>query len=318
MESGPERRLGWLRIAGPLAGLLLGVLAAVFYLRPVSFLRFVQLTRLGWAGVSRQEISLPAGLMAYLITAGYWDQEPVILVHGTSPEAALIWRDVMPLVSEAHYKVLAPDLIGFGASEHKQAPYGIAYQAQALDQFITALKLEHVNLVGHGLGSDVVLYYAVDHPDKVERIVLVSGGLIGPVAAARLRALLLPNDPVKLREAVARSFYGLPPMPDFLYERMVQEVAADLPARGGLLESVPRDEAHIHAHLDRIFNTLTGIFWGSKDEVETPAQAERLHTLLPGSGTAIFKDSGHRPQLEHPEEFADTLLLFLKSKEGGR
>ena len=53
----------------------------------------------------------------------------------------------------------------------------IAYQAEAVAQMIDELKLEHVNLIGNDLGANVALYYAVEHPDKVERMVLVSGGL---------------------------------------------------------------------------------------------------------------------------------------------
>ena len=60
------------------------------------------------------------------------------------PNAALVWRDIMPPVADAHYKAIAPNLPGFASSEHKQVQYTIAYQAEALAQMIDEMKLDHV------------------------------------------------------------------------------------------------------------------------------------------------------------------------------
>jgi len=307
-----------MRIAGPVAAVILGVCSAAFYLRPIAVLRWLQLVRLGWSGVTQNEIALNDGLMTYLMTGGYPGQEPVVLIHGMGPSGALEWRAIMQTVSEAHYKVIAPNLFGFAGSEHKQVRYTIAYQANAVEQLIAALKLEHVNLVGHGLGADVALYLAVNHPEKIERLIIVSGGLIGAHGAKKLRQNLLPSNPEALRAQVESSFFGLPAMPQFMYERMMVDVAQDLPAQSDMLDSVPTDEAHIRSRLGEIFNILTAIIWGGKDQILPVGQAEVLHSALPGSASAIFKDTGHFPQLEHPEEFDDTLLFFLKQREGGR
>jgi len=318
-ELSPQSpRGGWLRIAGPVAALTLGVCSAAFYLHPVGVLRWAQLVRLGWSGVTQNEIALNDGLMTYLVTGGYSDQEPVVLIHGMGPSAALEWREIMKTVSEAHYKVIAPNLFGFDGSEHKQVRYTIAYQAGAVEQLIEALKLDHVNLVGHGLGADVALYLTVNHPERIERLILVSGGLIGASGAKKLRQNLLPANADALRAQAENSFFGMPPMPRFMYERMMVDVAQDIPAQSDMLDSIPADEAHIRGRLGLIFNTLTAIVWGGKDSVLPVGRAQALHAALPGSSTAIFKDTGHFPQLEHPEEFDDTLLFFLKQREGGR
>ena len=278
----------------------------------------MQLVRLGWSGVTQNEIALNDGLMTYLVTGGYSDQEPVVLIHGMGPSAALEWREIMKTISEAHYKVIAPNLFGFDGSEHKQVRYTIGYQAGAVEQLIEALKLDHVNLVGHGLGADVALYLTVNHPERIERLIVVSGGLIGTSGAKKLRQNLLPGSAEALRAQVETSFFGLPPMPAFMYERMMVDVAQDIAAQADMLDSIPTDEGHIRSRLGQIFNTVTTIIWGGKDQVLAVGQAQALHAALPGSATAIFKDTGHFPQLEHPEEFDDTLLFFLKQREGGR
>ena len=148
------RRHAWINIVGPLCAIFLGVAGAAIYLKPIGTLRWIQQTRLAWSGVTQNEIALDDGLMTYYITGGYWDQDPVVMVHGLGPNAALVWRNVMSPIADAHYKVVAPNLYGFAGSEHKQIDYSIAYQAGALAQLIDKLKLEHINLVGSDLGAE--------------------------------------------------------------------------------------------------------------------------------------------------------------------
>src|SRR5579862_7692671 len=104
------RRHAWLNIAGPLGAVLIAIMLAAFYKNPIGVLRFVQSTQLGWSGVQKSEIGLDAGLMTYYINSGYPDMEPVIMIHGLGPNAALVWRDVMGPVGQGHYKVMAPNL----------------------------------------------------------------------------------------------------------------------------------------------------------------------------------------------------------------
>jgi pimeloyl-ACP methyl ester carboxylesterase len=89
-------------------------------------------------------------------------------------------------------------------------------------------------------------------------------------------------------------------------------------AQTDMLNSVAKDEGHIRAKLGSIFNTLTIILWGSKNPYYAAAQGEALHSALPGSATVIFKTSGAFPQLEHPDDFAESMVYILKQQEGGQ
>jgi len=317
VSEGP-RRHAWLNIAGPLGAIILGFCAAAFYLHPIGVLRWLQSTELGWSGVTKSEAGLDEGLLTYFMTGGYSDMEPVLMIHGLGPDAALVWRRVMSPMAEGHYKVLAPNLYGFASSEHKQVDHSIAYQAGAISKFIDELKIDHVNIIGWDLGADVALYYAVEHPDKVERLILVSGGLIGKAGADKLRAAMIPSSIDVMRKQVEASFFDLPPMPDFIYERMMVQLADDSQAAIEMLNSIPRDEGHIRSKLGQIFNTLTVVMWGGKDDLYGPRYGEALHSALPGSATITFKTSGHYPQLEHPEEFTDSMLFVFKQTQGGQ
>ena len=312
------RRHSWINIAGPIAAVFLGIFAAAMYLRPVDVLRWIQISRLGWSGVTQNDLALKDGLITYLMTGGYSGMEPVVMIHGLGPNAALVWRGIMPPVADAHYKVIAPNLPGFASSDHKQVQYSIAYQAEAVAQMIDELKLDHVNLIGNDLGADVALYYAVEHPDKVERMVLVSGGLVGARGAEKLRKGMLPTTPEAVRAQVEASFFDLPPMPDIIYQRMMEQLNGDLQAETDMINSVPRDEAHIRSKIGQVFNTLTIIMWGAKNPYFSSAEGEALHAAMPGSATVTFKTSGAYPQLEHPDDFAESLIFVIKQEEGGR
>ncbi len=314
----PTRRHAWLNIAGPLGAALIGGFLAIFYLHPISVVRWIQSTELAWSGVSESEVGLDEGLMRYCLTGGYPGMEPVILIHGLGPNGALVWREVMEPIGEGHYKVLAPVLYGFADSEHKQVEHSIAYQADGISKFIDQLKLDKVNLIGWDLGADVALYYAVDHPDKVERLILVSGGMFGKSGADKLRQGMLPNSVEAMQQQVRDSFFDLPPLPDFMYQRMMAQLADDLQAETEMLNSIPKDERHIRSKLGQIFNTLTVITWGGKDPYFGARQGDALNGALPGSATIVFKTSGHFPQLEHPEEFTDSMLFVFKQTEGGQ
>jgi len=312
------RRHTWINIAGPIAAVFLGIFGAAMYARPLYVLRFVQLTRLGWSGISQNDLALKDGLITYLVTSGYSGEEPVVMIHGLGPNAALVWRGIMPPVSDAHFEVIAPNLPGFASSDHKQVQYTIAYQAEAVAEMIDEMKIDHVNLIGNDLGADVALYYAVEHPEKVERLVLISGGLVGERGAEKLRTGMLPSDAEAIRAQVEASFFDLPPMPEFIYQRMIAELANDVPAETDMINSVPRDEAHIRSKIGQIFNTLTIIMWGSKNPYFGNAEGEAMHAALPGSGVVVFKTSGPYPQLEHPDDFAESLIFVIKQEEGGR
>jgi pimeloyl-ACP methyl ester carboxylesterase len=297
---------------------IVAIILGAFYKNPIGVLRWVQATSLGWSGVTKAEVGLDEGLMTYYINGGFPNMEPVIMIHGLGPNGALVWRDVMGSVGTGHYKVMAPNLYGFADSEHKQVEHSIAYQAAGIDKFIEQMKIDKVNLIGWDLGADVALYYAVDHPDKVERLILVSGGLFGDASAKKLREDLLPTSIEAMQKQAKDSFFDLPPMPGFMYERMMGQLAGDTQAETEMLNSIPKDEGHIRSKLGQIFNLLTVITWGGNDPYFGARQGEAIHGALPGSATIVFKTSGHYPQLEHPEEFTDSVLFVFKQTEGGQ
>ncbi|MET9492537.1 haloalkane dehalogenase [Nocardia sp. NPDC006630] len=96
---------------------------------------------------------------------------PVVFLHG-NPTSSYIWRNVIPYVS-GETRVLAPDLIGMGASGKPDSDYRFVDHARYLDAWFEALGLEQVIIAGHDWGGALGMDWAARHPGRVRGIALV-------------------------------------------------------------------------------------------------------------------------------------------------
>ncbi|MCX7596808.1 MAG: alpha/beta hydrolase [Fischerella sp.] len=97
---------------------------------------------------------------------------PVILVHGAWNDSSQ-WISIMESLSQ-NYHCFAPDLFGFGESDNPNIHYSIDLQVESLAEFLHALKLEKVYLVGHSLGGWIAASYALKYPEQICGLVLIA------------------------------------------------------------------------------------------------------------------------------------------------
>lgn len=95
------------------------------------------------------------------------DGTPLVFLHG-NPAFSYIWRNVLPHVG--HGRLLAPDLIGMGASGKPDIAYSFADHARYLDAWFDALDLRDVVLIGHDWGGALAFDWAARHPERVAGI----------------------------------------------------------------------------------------------------------------------------------------------------
>jgi haloalkane dehalogenase len=96
---------------------------------------------------------------------------PVVFLHG-NPTSSHLWRNVIPHVA-GRTRVLAPDLIGMGASGKPDSAYRLEDQARYLDAWFDALGLDRVVIVGHDWGGALGMHWAARHPDRIRGIALI-------------------------------------------------------------------------------------------------------------------------------------------------
>ncbi|MDX6741368.1 haloalkane dehalogenase [Actinocorallia sp. A-T 12471] len=124
--------------------------------------------------------------------------KPVVFLHG-NPASSYMWREVLPLVSG--HRLIAPDLIGMGASGKPDLAYSFADHARYLEEFLDALGLDDVVFVGHDWGGALAFDYAARHPGRVSAVAFFEA-MVRPVGPAEL------SDQARARFAMLRSAEG--------------------------------------------------------------------------------------------------------------
>jgi len=121
-------------------------------------------------GMARQEAAATVnGIRMHYAREG--DGPPLVLLHGW-PQTSYMWRLVMPRFAESH-TVLAPDLRGYGRTEAPESGYDKRTMAEDVRALAHSLGYARVTLVGHDRGARIAHRYALDHPDEVERLVML-------------------------------------------------------------------------------------------------------------------------------------------------
>jgi pimeloyl-ACP methyl ester carboxylesterase len=113
------------------------------------------------------------------------DGVPVLMVHGF-PDSARLWRHQIPALTDAGYRVIAPDLRGYGRSDKPQevSACGIDIIARDMVAILDDAGVDQAHYVGHDWGSALGWYFATIHPDRVRSLVALSAGHAGGFNAA--------------------------------------------------------------------------------------------------------------------------------------
>ncbi len=109
------------------------------------------------------------GIRQHYVEAG--EGAPVVLLHGF-PETHHAWRHQIPVLAE-RYRVIAPDLRGYGDTDKPASGYDKRTMANDLRALLRELSIERVALVGHDRGARVATRFAKDHPGSVDRLVVM-------------------------------------------------------------------------------------------------------------------------------------------------
>jgi len=253
---------------------------------------------------------------------------PLVLVHDYLASRAS-WDDVLPRLS-SRFRVIAPDLPGFGESE-KPPPSRYRYDFEAfcesLADLVAALGLGRVSLCGHAMGGAVALTLAATYAHVVDKLVLVNPLVYPPRPDALSRIASIPVlGPLVFKQLYGRAlfrsrFFGdaPPATEDDAASRRVDHFfdLFDAPAA--------REAAYatMHAMLDTRPLTAsvprvtapTLVAWGRANRASPVEQGRRLARELGGARFEVF-DCGRSPAEEVPEAFTNAVTSFLAT--GGR
>jgi haloacetate dehalogenase len=246
---------------------------------------------------------------------------PVLLLHGL-PQTAAAWRSLIPELAKDR-TVLAPDLKGLGASEHRQ-PYDIETLVDELAALAAHEVDQSLDVVGHGIGGGLAVELAARRPGLVRRLVVISsayGWLWGARrwAQAALRVPAIPEllGPVGSGGVPAFLRYGwrasTPLEPRFVkhYSRAYRH-----PARTDALIAYARAAAMLRRRTPEVEAAL--VVWGAADPLLPLALAEQVRSDLgPQADLVEVPEAGHFPVEETPEIVVPVIAEFLRRTDAG-
>ncbi len=219
--------------------------------------------------------------------------KPVVLVHGLSGSGHW-WRQTMPALA-GPYRAYALDLAGFGGS--RAGSFQLRVASRQLLAFLDALEIDKPSLVGHSMGGFIVADLTAQHPERVEKLVLVDAaalpfedGVLGRGVGLALAFWRMPKTfwPVFLGDAYRAG-------PRTLWQATSDLLAAD----------IARDLEQIEAE--------TLVVWGQHDRLVPLSLGKELDRRLHHSRLEIIPGAAHSPMLERPQEFNRLLLSFLQN-----
>ncbi len=267
--------------------------------------------------LSNSRIKLSQGLI-------FWreiGQGPVLIfLHGPWTESSQWLPTIDYLYSD--YYCFAPDLLGFGESEEPNVHYSIELQAECLNEYLEALKLSEVYLIGHSLGSWIASSYALKNPDKVKGLVLISPE--GVATSNSQKRWTWPKLILSLPSGIFKILRSLIPL--FKIIRWQKKIEHLL-----LMQSYPvacqllfkRRRAEIQAELlhDRL-NYLpipVLIMQGQKDTPEAISISQTIASLTPKSQLEIFPGVDNDIPQKQPDVVAQYIRDFVtRIEEGNR
>ena len=247
----------------------------------------------------------------------------VILLHGLGGDVTN-WALTLPTLAK-DYHVYAIDQIGFGKSDKPPINYRIGTMVDFLNGFYKAASIPKATLVGNSLGGWIAASFALAHPDKVEKLVLVDAAGYSPQRIGVppiTRTQLAPLNAATLAEVkqvMSLIFHNKA----LLTDAFVEKAFADKLKRGDgytinqFTEMILRGDDYLDGQTKAI-KAPTLVIWGREDGLTPLAMGEAYAQDIPGAQTAFIEKCGHVPQLECALPFHQALLKFLSAPAAGK
>ena len=258
---------------------------------------------------------------------------PVVLIHGIG-RSLEDWQPTHDLLSQDH-RVISLDLPGFGLTRRMQGHWGLEGFARAVIALLDALGEQRpVHVMGNSLGGAVAMTLAANHPDRVASLLLVNSAGFGreanvsvlpmvygalsslPVVGRRFRSLARTTgvqsmrdvffDPEHLTDDMIRHAGELNRQPDFRVTFVATALTLGLPVVG----TYPWWRRALLARIADA-DVPTMVVWGDADSVLPASHFHAAVAALPKATSHLFPDTGHMPQIERAEEFAELASDFV-------
>jgi len=267
------------------------------------------------------------GVPVHYQEAGDSNSPPMILIHGFA-SSNLVWSKVLLGFADAGFRVIAPDLPGYGYSgKPRDFDYTISSQAAMVFGFLKQLGIERTLMVGSSYGGAVAATIALDQPALIEKLILVGAvtnnkptrymlmRLFGSPVIGDILSPLLAGSLTLVRRRMKRVYDRHEWVLD---EKRVQARHLPLRTRGthrAIIRTVRRWDADRVSRDAHLISQPTMVMWGENDREVPLRDGEKIHQEIPNSRLIVFRECGHIPHEEYPERFIEVVSEFLKKSD---
>lgn len=253
----------------------------------------------------------------------YGQGDTVLILPGLGTSIDF-WQATLPVLAK-HFHVVALDLPGFGKSDKPDASYELSWICDKIVAFLNDRGLDHVSVIGGSMGGHLGLMLALDHADRVDKLVVMGATgnwpPPGPLLDVSLR--LWWNERVVadyLRGHWADIFPKMCKHETELSRQLLRYQMA-LRADGARYALEGRASARALRSIfyascrDQLANISMPVFliWGDADQIHPIKDARYMHEKIPHSFLVIVPDSGHEVMMDQPEKFNEYVTSFLKN-----
>ncbi len=278
---------------------------------------------------AQQELVLPAGTAAHIpVTIRYIDSGEaklgtILLMHGI-PTWGYLYYAVIPMLTQASYRVLVPDFLGHGWSDRRDC-FDRSFQDQArmIVALISALGLKKVDVVGHDTGGAVALILAIEHSKVVNRLVITNSvcydrfddDMLDFGHPLRWKPRPIADLVAALEESLAAGLSNQSQLTPQFREGIIAPWSSEEGKLSLLRNASALNANQTMALVDR-HSTITAptlILWGMDDPWQQSEDGMQLASEIPCAIFQGIEKASHWVQQDAPEQFSTALLEFFGS-----
>jgi 2-hydroxy-6-oxonona-2,4-dienedioate hydrolase len=254
--------------------------------------------------------------------AGDRSQPALVLLHGSAGHAEAYVRNLA--AHAEHFSTWAIDMLGHGYTDAPGHPLEVGHYVEHLLGFLDAIGAERVHLSGESLGGWVATRTAIDHPERIDRLVLntTGGSQADPAVMERIRTLSMAAAEQPDWETVRARILWLMADKTRNYDDIVASRQA-IYRRPGFVGAM-RDIMALQDPEIRARNIVgadaygriqapTLVLWTSEDPTADVTEGRRIAAMIPGAQFVVIDGCGHWPQYEDPAAFNRIHIDFLRA-----
>lgn len=238
--------------------------------------------------------------------------ENLVLLHGIGASAGR-WSNVIPLLYK-HFRVIVPDIIGFGYSDKPTVEYNMPFFVKFFGDFLNSLGVKKASIGGSSFGGLVAAEFAIKNTNMVNKLILVSpAGTMKSSTKTLEEYILAALYPT--HDNAWRAFINMAFDPRTVTEQTIEEFIdrMKLPnAKYAFMSTMMgiRNTTNLSSRLNKILSP-TIIVWGEQDEM-IPVKYAEDYRNIPNSNLQVIPKCGHTPFTEKPEVFSKIAIDFLR------